>query len=66
MPEQTEPVVLVHPDDVNVADAKARAAELGATVVGNKWMPRGCMFVVAAGTLDFLPRRQGERGSGAW
>ena len=38
-------VVLVHPDDVNVADAKALAAQHGATVEGNRYIPRGQMFL---------------------
>lgn len=49
----TEPtkVVVVHPDDVNLADAKALAAEHGATVVGNPYVPRGQMFLVDPGAL---------------
>ena len=34
-------LVLVHPDDMNLADAKALAAEHNATVVGCAWIPRG-------------------------
>lgn len=40
------PVVVVHPEDVNLADAKAKAADLGATIVGNPYVPRGQVFVV--------------------
>lgn len=47
-------LVIVHPDDVNLADAKALAARHGATIVANRYIPRGTVFVAAhtATTLD--------------
>lgn len=44
----TEPtkVVIVHPDDVNLADTKALAAQHGATIIGNRYCPRGSMLVI--------------------
>jgi hypothetical protein len=38
-------IVLVHPDDVNLADAKALAAQHDATVVGSRYVPRGQMLL---------------------
>lgn len=52
----SELVVLVHPDDVNVADAKALAAQHGATVESSRHVPRGQMF---------LTRRPNPLGSDA-
>lgn len=50
----TEPtlVVLVHPDDVNLADTKALAAQHGATVIGNPYCPRGKMFLLDPRALE--------------
>jgi hypothetical protein len=39
-------IVMVHPDDVNLADAKALAARYDTHVVGNPYCPRGRMFVM--------------------
>lgn len=39
------PVVLVHPDDINLADAKACAAYYDTTVVGSPYVPRGQMLL---------------------
>lgn len=50
------PVVLVHPDDVNLADAKAAAAANGATIVGSKHVPRGKVFFTNGSTLRFKSR----------
>lgn len=49
----TEPtrIVIVHPADVHLADVKARAAEHGATVVANRYVPRGQMFVLDPAVL---------------
>lgn len=55
---RVETTVLVHPESVNLADVKARAAELGATVVASVYVPLGAMFVVAPGALDLLPQRR--------
>lgn len=55
---RVETTVLVHPESVNMADAKAQAAELGATVVANAYVPRGVMFVVAPGVLSLAPQRR--------
>lgn len=38
--------VVVNPDDVNLADVKAVAAEHGADVVANPYCPRGQMFLI--------------------
>jgi hypothetical protein len=34
-------VVMVHPDDINLADVKALAARYDASVVGDHYCPRG-------------------------
>lgn len=49
----TEPtrIAMVHPADVNVADLKARAAEYGATVITNRYVPRGQMFLLDPSVL---------------
>lgn len=49
----TEPtrIVMVHPADVNLAEAKARAAEYGATVVSSPHVPRGRMFILDPAAL---------------
>ena len=39
--------LIVHPDDLNLADVKAKAAELGITVVADKYIPRGQMVLYA-------------------
>lgn len=39
-------VVIVHPDDVNLADVKALAAQYDTNVVGNPYCPRGKAFVM--------------------
>lgn len=39
-------VVMVHPEDVNLADAKALAAQHDASVVGNPYCPRGKAFLM--------------------
>lgn len=54
----TEPtkLVMVHPEDVNLADAKALAAEHGATVVGNPYCPRGRMFLIDPAALHWRAR----------
>lgn len=39
-------VVMVHPDDVNLADVKALPAKHDASVVGNPYCPRGKAFVM--------------------
>lgn len=44
-------IVMVHPDDVNLADAKAACAEHNATVVGNEWCPRGTAFLINPAVL---------------
>jgi hypothetical protein len=41
----SEPYLIVHPDDLNLADVKAKAAELGITAVGDKYVPRGQMIL---------------------
>lgn len=43
-----EQLVIVHPDDINLADAKRLAADFNATVVGNRYVPRGQMFLMDA------------------
>lgn len=43
-------VIFVHPDDMNVADAKAVAAEEGSEVISSPYVPRG-QFLMAAGHL---------------
>ena len=43
-----ETVALVHPDDVNLADAKAAAAQHNASIVGSPFVPRGRVFLVDA------------------
>lgn len=48
-----EPTLLVHPDDVNLADIKALAAEHGASVVPAPHIPRGQGFLVDAALLNF-------------
>ena len=45
-------VVMVHPDDVNLADAKAMAAQYDATVVGNPYCPRGKAFLMKDPNAD--------------
>ena len=44
----TEPtkILLIHPDDVNLADTKARAAENDATAIGSQYVPRGESYVI--------------------
>ena len=37
-------VILVHPDDINLADAKALAAEHDTTVVGSPYVRRGQIY----------------------
>ena len=39
-------IVMVHPDDVNLADAKALAAQYDTHVVGSPYVPRGQMFLM--------------------
>jgi hypothetical protein len=53
----TEPtrVVIVHPDDVNLADTKAAAAKHGATVIGNPYVPRGELFIIDPAALELGP-----------
>lgn len=41
----TEPYLIVHPDDLNLADVKTKAAELGITAIGDKYVPRGKMVL---------------------
>lgn len=55
--EHTEPrrIVVVHPDDVNLADAKAQAAKYDATVVANPYCPRGKMLLIDPAALRFDP-----------
>lgn len=43
-----ERVVMVHPDDVNLADVKAVAAQYDAHVVGNPHCPRGKTFLLTS------------------
>lgn len=43
--------VVVHPDDVNLADAKALAAEYDASVVASPYVPRGRMYLVDRAAL---------------
>lgn len=59
MDEQAaETVVLVHPDDVNLADAKRLAADYDTTVEGNRVVPRGQMFLADAANLRFTAETQ--------
>ncbi|MBA2952130.1 hypothetical protein GON03_19125 [Nocardioides sp. MAH-18] len=48
-------VVLVHPDDVNLADAKALAAQHDTTVVGNRFVPRGQLLLVNPALWEWRP-----------
>lgn len=41
----SSPVLFVHPDDVPLPEIKARAAELGANVVGSRYVPRGQAYL---------------------
>lgn len=43
-----EPVVVCHPDDVNLADVKALAAQHDASVIANRYTPRGQMYLMDA------------------
>lgn len=45
-------IVVVHPDDINLADAKAMAADYDTTVVGNPFCPRGKAFLIDPKCLD--------------
>lgn len=45
-------VLMVHPDDVNLADTKALAAKYGATVVGNRFVERGQITRTTQAVLD--------------
>ena len=47
--------LVVHPDDVNLADTKALAARYGTTVVGNPYCPRGQIFVIDPAALERRP-----------
>ena len=38
-------VVICHPDDVNLADVKALAAKYDTSVIGNRYVPRGKLFL---------------------
>lgn len=49
----TTKVILVHPDDVNLADVKAAAARFDSTVVGSRFVPRGRMYVGDGSVLDW-------------
>lgn len=50
-------VVMVHPEDINLADAKRLAADYNTTVEGNRFVPRGQMFLADAPSLDELAWR---------
>jgi hypothetical protein len=57
--------LIVHPDDLNLADVKAKAAELGITAVGDKYIPRGQMVLYdPAGGLVGPPH--GPAGRRPW
>ena len=55
-----EKVVIVHPDDINLADAKRMAADYNTTVEGNRFVPRGQAFLVDARDLRFPPGKGTE------
>lgn len=57
-PRTTNFVVLVHPDDMNLADAKAEAARYNATIEGNRFVKRGTILVTTQAVLDFANRWQ--------
>lgn len=48
-------VMIVHPEDVNLADLKARAAEHDATVVANPYVPRGQGYLIDRTSLYYRP-----------
>lgn len=50
-------LVMVHPEDMNLADAKAMAAEHGATIVANRFIPRG-MAILARADSQTLPEQK--------
>ena len=50
-----ESVLLVHPDDVNVADVKALAAQHGVTAEGSPFVPRGHAFLVDTEAARYVP-----------
>lgn len=62
MPDAAATVVLVHPDDVNLADAKALAAQHDATMEGSRYVPRGQMFLTRATRV--LPPRVSNQDAG--
>lgn len=49
-------VLMVNPEDVDLAEMKAKAAALGATVVANRFVPRGQAFRTRQSVLDFAKR----------
>jgi hypothetical protein len=55
MNEHEKHIVVVHPDDMNLADAKSLAADYGATVVGNPFCPRGKAFLIDPRALNLTP-----------
>jgi hypothetical protein len=48
-----EPILLVHPDDANLADIKAVAALHGASVQGSSTVPRGKGLLVDGAKTKF-------------
>ena len=56
-------MVMVHPEDINLADAKALAAKHNTSVVGNPHCPRGSMFLMDDLNL-YPPAPTQDRGTG--
>lgn len=52
---QAEKALLVHPDDVNLADVKALAAEHGVSAEGNRFVPHGHAFLVDETAARYVP-----------
>jgi hypothetical protein len=55
-------IVLVHPEDVNIADAKARAADYDATIEPNRFVRRGECILTRRSVLKIAERSQQGRG----
>lgn len=56
MAEATTWVFMVHPDDVNLADVKAKAAECGATIIGNRFVQRGTVLRTTQAVIDLADK----------
>lgn len=63
MSQSVEKVVIVHPEDINLADAKRLAADYNTTVEASPYVPRGQVFLTDSAALRFSV--DAERAGGA-